>query len=365
MGSAQEKSPEKSQEKSQEKSAAKPPERIPEKTPEKYSEKLKLELTDDLSGLPVSAPVFGLRAWLEATRKALPFPVKVLKVFKGETFVAYLPLQFIVRGGLTKAFVPILTFYGGPCFVADRRKYFNEDVKERYEILGAILDWLEGRWEYCLLLPEDADVRPALERGWICKPRYTVVNLLSAPNSLEFNRACSKSIRKAESLGLTFGETQGDGAFEEAFTRTFVRKGLSMKWKPRWAADLRRELTGSGLLEHLAVRTAEGKEIAFASVALDRHRKSAILWYSCSLKEADNTGAMHFLIRSLLERYRGGSYGNAFETFDLCGADHRSLSEFKEKFANRLEARFSLEKYRGPVSRALLKGFETARSWLG
>jgi hypothetical protein len=329
-----------------------------------YSDKLKMELTDDLSGLPEAAPVFGARAWLEATRRALPFPLKVLKVYKGETFVAYLPLQFIARGGLTKAFVPIFTFYGGPYFTAERRKYFNEDVKERYEILGAMLEWLESRSHYCLLLPEDADVRPALERKWICQPRFTVVNLLDAANSLEFNRAAAKSIRKAEGLGLAFGETSGDGAFEEAFTRTFVRKGLSMKWKPRWASDLRRELTGSGLMEHLAVRTAEGREIAFASVALDRFRKSAILWYSCSLAEADNTGAMHFLIRGLLERYRSGPYRGAFETFDLCGADHRSLSEFKEKFANRLDARFSLEKYRGPVSRALMKGFETARGLL-
>jgi hypothetical protein len=331
-----------------------------------YSEKLKMELTDDLSGLPESAPVFGMRAWLEATRKALPFPLKVLKVYKGETFVAYLPLQFVSRGGLTKAFVPILTFYGGPYFIAERRKYFNEDVKERYEILGGMLEWLESQSHYCLLLPEEVDVRPALERDWICKPRYTVVNLLSAANSLEFNRACAKSIRKAESLGLVFGETQGEGAFEEAFARTFARKGLSMKWKPRWAADLRRELTGSGLLEHLAVRTPEGKEIAFASVALDRFRKSAILWYSCSLAEADNTGAMHFMIRNLLDRYRkeDGQSGG-FETFDLCGADHRSLSEFKEKFANRLDARFSLEKYRGPWSRALMKGFETARGLIG
>lgn len=336
-----------------------------------------MELTDDLSGLPEAAPVFGMRAWLEATRKALPFPLKVLKVYKGETFVAYLPLQFISRGGLTKAFVPILTFYGGPYFVAERRKYFNEDVKERYEILGGMLEWLESHSHYCLLLPQDVDARPALERNWLCRPRYTVVNLLSAANSLEFNRACSKSIRKAENLGLVFGETQGEGAFEEAFARTFARKGLSMKWKPRWAADLRRELTGSGLLEHLAVRTPEGKEIAFASVALDRFGKSAILWYSCSLAEADNTGAMHFMIRNLLDRYRNGDgngvkgdgkSGNGagkFETFDLCGADHRSLSEFKEKFANRLDARFSLEKYRGPFSRALLKGYESARGLLG
>lgn len=301
-----------------------------------------------------------MRAWLEATRKALPFPLKVLKVYKGETFVAYLPLQFIERGGLSKAFTPILTFYGGPYFAAERRKYFNEDVKERYGILEGILEWLESHSHYCLLLPEEADVRPALERGWTCRPRYTVVNLLGSESSLEFNRASLKSIRKAEGLGLVFGETAGEGAFEEAFARTFTRKGLSMKWKPRWAADLRRELTGTGLLEHLAVSTPEGKEIAFASVALDRYRKSAILWYSCSLAEADQTGAMHFMVRNLILRYR-----DRFETFDLCGADHRSLSEFKEKFANRLDARFSLEKYRGPMSRALLKGFETARKLMG
>jgi hypothetical protein len=326
-----------------------------------YSDKLKLILDEDFSGLPESAPVFGMRAWLEATRRALPaFPLKVLKVYKGETFVAYLPLQFIARGGWVKAFTPILTFYGGPYFISERRKYFNEDVKERYEILGSILAWLERHSHYSLLLPEECDARPALERGWQCLPRYTVVNLLQSAASLEFNRASAKSIRKAEEAGLLIGETTGDGAFQAAFERTFVRKGLAMQWKPQWAADLRRELTGSGLMEHLAVRTPEGKEIAFASVALDTFRKSAILWYSCSLSEADATGAMHFMLRQLILRYR-----EAYGTFDLCGADHRSLSEFKEKFANRLEARFSLEKYRGPISRLAMKGYAKAKGMLG
>ncbi|MEO6094742.1 MAG: hypothetical protein ABIW76_03340 [Fibrobacteria bacterium] len=325
-----------------------------------YSEKLQLALEDDLSGLPDTAPVFGTRPWLEATRKALPFPLKVLKVYKGDGLAAYLPLQLIRKGGIVKGFVPILTFYGGPYFTTQSRKYFNEDVKERYEILAGILDYLGREFHYSLLLPETCDARVALEKKWRCTPRYTVINMLKSADSLEFNRACSKSIRKAERLGLTFGETVGDGAFEEAYARTFRRKGIAMSWQPRWAAGLRRELTGSGLLDHLSVRTAEGGEIAFASVALDHFRKSAILWYSCSLAEADQTGAMHFLIKNLLLRYR-----EKFETFDLCGADHRSLSEFKEKFGQKLEVRFALEKYRGPFSEALIRSYAWVRGAAG
>ncbi|MDB5106410.1 MAG: hypothetical protein JWP91_4099 [Fibrobacteres bacterium] len=316
-------------------------------------------LSEDLSDLPEEAPVFGMRSWLEATRRALPFPLKVLRIHKGSALAAYLPLQFIKRGGLVKAFVPILTFYGGPYFIPGRRRHFNEEVREHYEILGVILAWLERNAHYSLLLPEEHDVRPALERNWLCLPRYTVVNLLKAPDALEANKDCLANIRKAEKAGLTFGATDGEDQFEAAYARTFIRKGLAMKWRPRWAADLRRELTGTGLMEHLAVRNPEGKAIAFASVALDRFRKSAIIWCSCSLAEADRTGAMHFLIHRLILRYQG-----RFETFDLCGADHRSLSEFKEKFANQLVGRFSLEKYRGPGSKALLKGFEIGNGFV-
>ncbi|HKP97836.1 MAG TPA: hypothetical protein VJ385_19015 [Fibrobacteria bacterium] len=323
--------------------------------PEKWS----LVLDETLDDLPEAAPVFGTRAWLEATRRALPFPLKVLKVYKGETFAAYLPLQFIKRGGLVKAFVPILTFYGGPYFVPGRRKHFNDEIKEQYEILGCVLAWLESRSHYSLLLPEWHDARPAMARNWRCLPRYTVVNRLRSENTLDVNQDCQSNIRKAERAGLAFGTTDGEDAFEDAYARTFVRKGLAMKWKPRWAADLRRELTGTGLMEHWAVRTAQGKAIAFASVALDRFRNSAIIWCSCSLAEADRTGAMHFMVRNLILRYK-----DEFETFDLCGADHRSLSEFKEKFANQLLTRFSLEKYRGPATRALLKGFEMANGIL-
>lgn len=317
-----------------------------------YAEKLKVVLDASLADLPEDAPVFGTRAWLAATAKALPFPLRILKVYKGDALAAYLPFQSVKRGFLSKAFVPILTFYGGPYFTGEKRKYFNEEIKQRYEIHKEMLAFLAREFDYCLLLPDEFDARAALELGWTCTPRYTLINRLKSPDSLEFGRAAMKSIRKAERLDLRIAESaaRGEGAgFEAAFARTFARKGLAMAWKPEWAAALRRELSGSGLLENLSVYTPEGREIAFASVALDRRSRAAILWYSCSLAEADQMGAMHFLYRELMLRYK-----EDFDVFDLCGADHRSLSEFKEKFAQELVARHALEKYRGPAAKALM-----------
>jgi hypothetical protein len=241
--------------------------------------------------------------------------------------------------------------------VGEPRKFFNEETKQRYEILREMLAFLEREFHYCLLLPDGNDVRPALERGWTCTPRYTLLNRLKSPDSLEFNRAAMKNIRKAERLGLRLAESGPGDGFEKAFTRTFARKGLAMAWKPRWAADMRQALTGTGLLDNVSVYTAEGKEIAFASVALDRHQGMAILWYSCSLEEADHAGAMHFLYRGLMQRYR-----DEFDVFDLCGADHRSLSEFKEKFAQELVARHALEKWKGPGARALMGAYARLRA---
>lgn len=319
------------------------------------AEKWRLVLEEDLSDIPEAAPVFGARAWLEATRRALPFPLKVLKAYQGASLAAYLPLQFINRGGIVKAFVPIHTFYGGPYHIPGRRRHFNDEIREQSAILESMLAWLEGHSHYALLLPEGHDVRPALLRDWRARPRFTVVNLLSGINALEFNKDCRCNIRKAERLGLSFAPSEGAESardFENAYARTFIRKGLDMKWKPRWAADLRRELSHSDLMDHWAVITPEGKPIAFASMALDRVRKAAIIWCSCSLAEAEGKGTMHFMVHNLIRRYK-----DEYETFDLCGADNRSLSEFKEKFANRLVPRFSLEKYRGPVSRALINAF--------
>lgn len=321
-----------------------------------YADKLKVVFDARLDDLPSDVPVFGARAWLEATAAALPFELRVLRVYKGEALAAYLPLQSVRRGFLAKAFVPILTFYGGPYFVGERRKHFNEELRQRYEIQREMLAFLEREFHYCLLLPDEFDARVALERGWTCTPRYTLLNRLKSPDSLELGRAASKSVRKAERLGLRLGESGSGEGFEAAFARTFARKGLAMRWKPRWAADLRAALRGSGLLENLSVFTPEGREIAFASVALDRFKKTAILWYSCSLAEADQAGAMHFLYRGLMQRYR-----EEFDVFDLCGADHRSLSEFKEKFAQELVARHALEKYRGPASRALMAAYARLR----
>jgi hypothetical protein len=96
----------------------------------------------------------------------------------------------------------------------------------------------------------------------------------------------------------------------------------------------------------------EGHAIAFASMALDQVRKAAVIRCSCSLAEAEGKGAMHFMVHNLIRRYK-----DEYETFDLWGADNRSLSEFKQKFANRLVPRFSLEKSRGPISQALINAF--------
>jgi hypothetical protein len=324
-----------------------------------YAEKLKIVLDDSLAEVPDEAPVFGARRWLEATAKALPFPLKILKAYKEGALAAYLPLQIAARGFLRKAFVPILAFSGGPYFVGGRRRHFGEETRQRYEIQRAMLAFLEREFHYCLLLPEEGDVRPALERGWTCTPRHTLYNRLKSPDSLDFDRAAMKSIRKAERLGLRLGESGPGDGFEAAFARTFVRKGLPMAWQPRWAADLRRELAGSGLIDNVSVFTPEGREIAFASVARDRPRSPAILWYSCSLAEADAAGAMPFLYHGLMLRYRAG-----FDLFDLCGADHRSLSEFKEKFAQELAVRHALEKWSGPGARALMGAFARARALL-
>lgn len=314
-----------------------------------YADKLRIVFDERLDDLPQDVPVFGTRRWLEAAAQALPFELRILKVYKDDALAAYLPLQCERGGFLSKAFVPVLAVHGGPYFVGERRKYFNEELRQRFEIQRELLAFLEREFRHCLLLPEEFDARAALERGWTCTPRYTLRNRLKSPDSLEIGGAASESLRKAESLGLRLGESGSGEGFEEAFARASARKGPGMRWKPRWAADLGSALRGSGLLENLSVSTPEGKEIAFAGVALDRFKQTAVLCYSCSLAEADRTGAMPFLFRGLMQRYR-----EDFETFDLCEADRSGLPEFRESFAQELVARHALEKSRGPVSRAFM-----------
>jgi hypothetical protein len=190
----------------------------------------------------------------------------------------------------------------------------------------------------------------------------TVINRLRTGASLDLGGDTMRNVRKAEKAGLVFGPGRDEQGFARAFARPFARRGLPMAWKPEWALALRSELAAAGLLDNHAVADAAGKEIAFASVALDRPCKRAVLWYSCSLGEADKTGDMHFLLYRLLEAYRGGG---EFEIFDLCGADHRGLAEFKEKFAHELQIRHRLEKWKGPATRAVMGAFTRVRGLIG
>jgi hypothetical protein len=317
-------------------------------------------LVDTWNNLPKEETIFGSTAWLTATAKAIPFELKVLEARRGGALMCYLPLQIVRRGGLSKAFTPILTYYGGPYFLFSSTHRFHERTKLRYDLLTEALIWLNKHFHYVQLTPDSIDVRAGIDQGWECRPKVTVINRNFTENSSDFGGDLLRNVRKAEKAGLTFGPSQSEADFRTAFERTFLRKGLAMKWKAEWAVNLRRELTLADLLENRSVFSPQGKEIAFASVALDQQRDRAVLWYSCSLEEADQNSAMHFLLYNLLKLYSMN-----FKIFDLCGADHRSLAEFKEKFGNELHLRHSLEKYRNSASLALFGAFSRLRNLAG
>ena len=310
--------------------------------------------------LPQDGTVFGSPAWLSATARALPFELKVLEARAEGKLTGYLPLQVIRRGGLSRAFTPILAYYGGPYIIAPPDARFHERTRLRYEATDALLSRAASEFHHVSLTPEDVDVRAGLDAGWESRPMFTVSNRLDSEASLDLGGDTLRNVRKAEKAALVFGPGRDEAGFAKAFTRTFARKGLAMAWKPDWATAMRRELAAAGLLANHAVSDAQGREIAFASVALDRPRKRAVLWYSCSLEEADKTGAMHLLMYRLLETYR-----TDYQVFDLCGADDRGLAGFKEKFARELSVRYGLEKWKGPGTRALMGAFTRVRAMIG
>ena len=310
--------------------------------------------------LPPGETVFGSAEWLTATAKALPFDIRILEARQAGKLAGYLPLQVIRRGGMTRAFTPILAYYGGPYIPSADDLRFHERTKLRYEVTTALLARAAREFHHVSLTLDDPDVRAGLDAGWSCRPMYTVVNRLDSDACLDLGGDTLRNVRKAEKAGLTFGPGRDEEGFAKAFARTFSRKGISMAWKPEWAKAMRRELSAAGLLANHAVSGADGREIAFASVALDKPRKRAVLWYSCSLEEADKTGAMHLLMFRLLEAYRG-----EYEVFDLCGADQRGLAGFKEKYAQELVVRHGIEKWKGPGTRALMGAFTRVRGMLG
>ncbi len=340
-------------------------------------------LVESLDAVPdarAAESVFASREWLQATRAALPFELRVAEGRESGgaspgKLRCYLPLHIIRRAGLSRAFTPILNYYGGPYHFLPADARFHERTKVRYDAEASLLRFLMESFHHVSLTPLACDPRAAADLGWTLAPKATVVARLDSPAVPELPGDVVRNANKARKAGLRLDVSHDDDGFARAFARTFARKGLGMAWKPEWAVAMRRALTAAGLMENHAIVDAQGTEIAFASVALDLARRSAVLWYSCSLPQADKTGAMHFLLQSLIGLYRGragsgqsaesGESAGAFATFDLCGADQRGLAEFKEKFAQALELRYALDKYRGPAVKIMMKAFTQARRLAG
>jgi hypothetical protein len=300
--------------------------------------------------MPETGSVFAQDAWLQATAHAMPHALKLVRVFRGDSLRLILPLQIIKKGPFIKAFTPILSNYGGPYRMGETRLHFNEDLRLQRQLNETLLKFLESQFHYSLIAPDAMDHRMALESGWKVLPRYTVeCDLLKQK---EYCTDARRMIKKAEKSNLSFGPEQDDSLFEEAYVRTFSSKGLGVPYDPNWVTALKTGLTKRGLLQNYTIRNAENKEIAFASVIPDEKNKNLILWYACSLPEADRTGAMYLLISGLIEEYTG-----SFNSFDIGGVDHGSLAGFKEHFADRLVVRHSAEYFRGSLIKAGMQAY--------
>jgi hypothetical protein len=316
-----------------------------------------LEQLPELPGFVNGVSVFGTKQWLEAHRSAIPLDLQILRIYEKDVLKAYLPINTVRKGPWIRAYTPITQFSGGPYYLHSEYANLAEAFSQKRKIWESILQFMAQHFQASYLLPADADPRPALELGWKAYPRCTLICNLDQWSKTSPARDVRANLGKAQRNGLVLCpmDDSMSGPFAQALDTVYVRKNRT-GYPAVYLTVLREAATQRNLVENWAV-LFENVPICFASVAPDPGLDSAQLWLTATLPEGLKRSANSFLFNALIQHYK-----DRFSWIDFCGADHRGVYEFKEKFATKLVVLHQYERFQSKAHQYAFNAFSQIKS---
>jgi len=328
---------------------------MPELSPAEFAE------WDEFVQRSPQGTVFAKSFWLEAFERWTPGnKARVFVVRGGDGAIqAGVPL-FVQRVGHRQSVeVPPLTAYTSLLLAPRTRKDENREAEWETKTIDQLLAELRGcTCDRIRLLhaPSLTDVRGFTWQGWDATPRYTYVRSLDSADFVGgLSKNHSKNFRKAARAGYTVSLAEDLAQRLDAFLVMFEHsyKTVPAAYVPH--CQLVRALcqAGTGKGTALLYEAADARgEVQAARIVWLSCRQQVMDWAAATTNVGRDDGATAFLITKMFEDLRSRGY----REFDFCGANTRSIAQFKAGFNATLVPYYATEIERPRI----LSGLKTA-----
>lgn len=303
----------------------------------------------DLSVIPDTAPLFGSAKWIRVLTEVMNLDVRILLVYKGETFIAWLPFQHIEKGPVTKADPLPLSLNGGPFYAVEPRAALRDEWSRQRAVTTVILDYLKEHYTMVYLMLNNADLRPAQASGWELHPRVDVFaggipafdypEVIEEPSYADYSQSTRRKIRKSVKAGaeVVMNPETDVELWLQAFNRLHERRNIPVRWSPELLWKLRKRLHEEGLMQTFCA-VVDDLEYGWLDVLVDPQYKAVFSLHIYVVGEGEDLEIHSLLYDAMIEYAREKSM-----VCDLLGGGAPGVFEFKERFATHRTIRHDFE----------------------
>lgn len=303
---------------------------------------------DQLVTESLQANPFATIAWCKAVSEVLGFGFDLWIVAKGQEWLGGIPVFWRRRFGRPVCMMPPQGAYSSVIFAAaiSRASYPSKVTSSQLEITANLARSISSHYSSATLkfLPSVSDVRAFQWEGWSASPVYTYV--LDVSRELRCDHAVRKHVRKCRESGAVLSlDWQFEwfrGLSQDTVTRQALRSGIGMTYQ-----DLERiacRMRDAGLAWMATALTPDGRPLASRIELGIRGTATLYDWVAGSSSELLSLGGNAWIMTQIAEEARRQSYSS----WDLCGANYKSIAKFKSQFGGDLLHGWTLT---GPASR--------------
>lgn len=285
--------------------------------------------------------VFAKSFWLRAFEQFPPNnQAKVLIVRDSAGAIqAGVPLFLSRAGRRLSVGQPPLTAYSSLLLAPRFRKDENREAEWKMKTIGELLaEIFQRRYDRVCLIhaPSLVDIREFTWQGWNATPQYTYVRLLDSLDIVgELSKNHGKNFRKAARAGYTVSLVENLAERLDAFLVLFENSYKSIPAAyPRHCRFVRaifQASTGNDAALLYEAKDARGN-VQAARIVWPSCHQQVMDWAAATTDTGRTDGATAFLMAKMFEDLRDRGY----REFDFCGANTRTIAQYKAGFNARL-----------------------------
>jgi ribosomal protein S18 acetylase RimI-like enzyme len=298
----------------------------------------------ELEGLGLSVkqvwsnPQF-LRIFSRNTNSELEF----LCISKKGSILAVMPVFYKKKLWMQYLYNPEQFFYYPISYYFEPKRREQENALLKQSINEEIASSLVSRFKHIKikLQTEISDLRAFSWHGYRVNPNYTLeIDLAKEDLAGDYSYNQQQHIKKASELDPEFLNKFGTEEVTDLLEYTYKKKSIDYRARLSVISSICRDLERAGFLRISGIRQG-GKLSAIRLVIEDAENKTAYDWNAASDESAYRSGINSYLLDKVINYYKAELY----RSYDLCGANIKSVARFKHEFGSSLRVFYSIYKF--------------------